>query len=252
MEPEDASADRLDERTRSSLVQIQVLADVAAQLVARGKAEYLGDTMLWLAGEAILRRLDDAVSGLDESFLDRHPEIDWAAMCMARDIGSEVGEHHDAYWGFMRIRLAPEVARVARILRDWETRPLAHPVGPVASLADPPLTAGSRPGGGGCGPGPSREFRELVERLDDWAASASAPDDNGPIHLVMPGGRRIEIVLSADDLADMMVLVATVDGALLNIKDGVRGMPDEAPYLVYGTNYLLEARTSSPRDARAD
>ena len=89
------------------------------------------------------------------------------------------------------------------------------------------------------------EFRQLVERLDDWVESARAPSDDGPIDLVLPGGRRVRIVMTADDLAEMYVVVGTFDGALFSVMESVRDLPDDAPYLVYGHNYLLEPRTGT-------
>lgn len=242
--PNEESLPALDDRTRFALAQIADFADAGARLVARGQVAYGNDAMLKLAGEAIMRRLNDAVSRLDGAFLAAHPTIDWTAMTATRDIGAAAGGRYDEYWHFLATRLPTEVLKVHRILSDWASRP--PPFRPGVTSVGQPDEATVAPSGNVEQVAVAiddENFRQLVERLDDWAANAFAPNNDGPIDLMLPDGRTVRIVMSADDLSDMLVVVGTLDGALVSVMEAVRNLSDHTPYLVYGAHYALEPST---------
>jgi uncharacterized protein with HEPN domain len=105
-----------DERSYFALGQIQDFAGAATQLVSRGREAYLCDPMLRLAGEAIMRRLDDAVSRLDATLLDEHPSIQWAQLTMTRAISDGPGGHYDAYWRYLETGLPLDARKIGQIL----------------------------------------------------------------------------------------------------------------------------------------
>lgn len=230
----------LDQRTIRALTQIVDFAGAGAQLVDRGPDAYVHDPMLRLACEAIMRRFDDAVSQLDELFLAAHPSIDWAGLTMTRNLGRGPGGTYDDYWEFLETCLPVEIRKVKRILDEWWSRPLPASLGsevkahPLAVSAPHHLDKGT-----GSAPINDDDFRRVVERLNDWAESATAPGDEGPIDVVYPSGRLVRIVLSAADLSDMLVVSGTIDSALLSVMDSLRKLPDDTPYLVYSNNYIL-------------
>jgi hypothetical protein len=235
---------QLDERTRLALGQIADFAAAGAQLVTRGREAYAEDPMLRLAGEAIMRRVEDAVSRLDGAFLAAHSSIDWPAMTMTRHLSNGPAGDYGEYWEFLEARLPVEVRKVTRILDDWWPRPL--PARQDGSVNDDPLRGAAPPSsdrGQSAGLIDDEDFRQLVERLNEWAGSASAPSDDGPIDVVFPSGRAVRIVMTADDLSDMLVVSGTIDGALHGFMESLRQLPDDTPYLVYGNCYSLVPST---------
>ncbi|WP_426244602.1 hypothetical protein [Nocardioides sp. LHG3406-4] len=230
----------LDERTISALGQIVDFAAAGAKLVRRGHEAYGHDPMLRLAGEAIMRRFDDAVLRLDEAFLAAHPSIDWAALTMTRDLDNSPAGSYVDYWEFLETSLPVEVRKVRHILDDWRSRPL--PAREDDADDDHPLAV-TPPPRVDRGPGPAPidddDFHHVVERLNEWAESATASGDDGPIDVVYPSGRMVRIVMSADDLSSMLVVSGTIDEALFHIMASLRELPEDTPYLVYGNNYTL-------------
>ena len=222
----------LDERTREALAQIQNFGRAATVLVRRGEQAYDSDGMLRLAGEAILRRLDDAVAGLEEDFLAVHPEVDWASMRMVRGIREGGTRGYQEQWGYLSTGLPKDLETIERLVDAWWWRPLPGP----GDGAVPPVVTPR-----GAGEVRDADFRALVQRLDAWTVGAYAPGDDGPIDVVLPDGRAVRIVMTARDLANMHVVQGTLDGCLISVACSVRRLPEGLPYLVYGSTYSLES-----------
>jgi uncharacterized protein with HEPN domain len=116
-----------DERSYFALAQIEDFSQVAAQLVGRGRSAYESDPLLRLAGEAIMRRFDDATSRLDATFLAEHPSIRWSDLTMTRNISDGPGGHYDDYWEYLEAGLPTDVPRITQILDAHSRRPRSDP-----------------------------------------------------------------------------------------------------------------------------
>jgi uncharacterized protein with HEPN domain len=77
-----ASADR-DQRAVQDILE---LSDQAARLVARGKAAFESDEILWLAAEALTQRVGEAASRLSQDFQDQHSDVPWRAIRGMRNL----------------------------------------------------------------------------------------------------------------------------------------------------------------------
>lgn len=104
-------------------------ADLAARLVARGRAAYDGDEFLQLAGEAIMHRVGEVVARLDDAFLDEHPEVRWRPMKAMRNL---VAHEYDAVdhaivWTALERDLPREAALVRSILDELSALPGPRP-----------------------------------------------------------------------------------------------------------------------------
>ena len=75
-------------RVRDTLLDLLEFTDMAARLVARGRAAYDGDEALRLAAEAITHRIGEAVSRLSEDFVTDHPQIEWRKVKSVRNIAA--------------------------------------------------------------------------------------------------------------------------------------------------------------------
>ena len=214
---------------KRALWKIQDMGSLARRLVKRGHDAYRQDGLLWLAAEAIMRRLADAVAELDEAFLADHPEVDWAAMRSAEVLGDRPEPGLTILWSYLSTQLPADLRAITVIQDAWSWRPLP---GPADGEPEP---VHDRVGG----PIEDDDFRRAVQRLHEWTAGATAPGDDGPIDVTCPDGRKVRIHMSARDLADMHVVRGTLGGCLLSIAYAVRELLEDVPYLVYGPTYTL-------------
>ncbi len=78
----------------------------------------------------------------------------------------------------------------------------------------------------------------LVGALDDWASVVAA--EAGAIDVLMPGGRRVTIVMTADEWDDMVdVLWGSFDDAVEDVKRTLLGLRAHERFAVY-SQYRLE------------
>ena len=107
-----------DERTQRTLRDFLAFADLGARLVARGRAAFDADEMLRLAAEAILHRIGEAVSRLDSSFTEAHPEVAWRRMKGMRNVIAHDYDlvDHSILWNALESDLPREAAAIARIV----------------------------------------------------------------------------------------------------------------------------------------
>lgn len=73
-------------RTRDVLRDVATFTDMAARLVARGRAAYDRDEMHRLAAEAVAQRIGEAVARLSDDFIADHPDIEWRKIKGMRNV----------------------------------------------------------------------------------------------------------------------------------------------------------------------
>jgi uncharacterized protein with HEPN domain len=102
-------------RVRDTLLDLLEFTDMAARLVARGRAAYEGDEALRLAAEAITHRIGEAVSRLSEEFVTDHPQIEWRKIKGMRDIVTHgyARIDYEIVWNTLALRV-PEIAAFVR------------------------------------------------------------------------------------------------------------------------------------------
>ena len=102
-------------RVRDTLLDLLEFTDMAARLVARGRAAYDGDEALRLAAEAITHRIGEAVSRLSEEFVTDHPQIEWRKVKGMRNIVTHEYARidYEIVWNALALRV-PEIAAFVR------------------------------------------------------------------------------------------------------------------------------------------
>jgi uncharacterized protein with HEPN domain len=102
-------------RVRDTLLDLLEFTDMAARLVARGRAAYDGDEALRLAAEAITHRIGEAVSRLSEEFVTDHPQIEWRKVKGMRNIVTHEYARidYEILWNALALRV-PEIAAFVR------------------------------------------------------------------------------------------------------------------------------------------
>jgi uncharacterized protein with HEPN domain len=100
---------------RDTLLDLLEFTDMAARLVARGRAAYDGDEVLRLAAEAITHRIGEAVSRLSEEFVTDHPQIEWRKVKGMRNIVTHEYARidYEIVWNALALRV-PEIAAFVR------------------------------------------------------------------------------------------------------------------------------------------
>ncbi len=111
-------------RVRDTLLDLLEFTDMAARLVARGRAAYDEDEALRLAAEAITHRIGEAVSRLSEEFITDQPQIEWRRIKGMRNIVTHEYARidYEIVWNALALRI-PEIAVfLRRILsgRDFD------------------------------------------------------------------------------------------------------------------------------------
>jgi uncharacterized protein with HEPN domain len=76
----------LDDRARQALRDIVEFAELAIDLVSRGRAAYDDDVQLRLAAEAIVHRVGEATSRVPEHVVSAHPEIAFRSAKAMRNV----------------------------------------------------------------------------------------------------------------------------------------------------------------------
>ncbi len=118
----DRPADRVistyGQGTYDTLRDVLDFADLASQLVARGRTSYDADVTVRLAGEAICHRMGDAVARLPREFTESHPEIQFSAIKGMRDIiAHQYGEvDYRILWNALFREFPVDATRIAQIL----------------------------------------------------------------------------------------------------------------------------------------
>ncbi|HET7389096.1 MAG TPA: HepT-like ribonuclease domain-containing protein [Nocardioidaceae bacterium] len=102
------------------LRDLLAFADMAARLVARGRAAYDADETLRLAAEAVLHKIGEAVARLPDEFVAAHPEVPWRSMKGMRNIVAHAYEQVDyqIVWNSLERRLPLETQRIRDLLVD--------------------------------------------------------------------------------------------------------------------------------------
>jgi uncharacterized protein len=97
------------------LLDLLEFTDMAARLVARGRAAYDADEALRLAAEAVTRRIGEAVSRLSEEFVTDHPQIEWRKVKGMRNIVTHEYARidYEIVWNALALRV-PEIAAFVR------------------------------------------------------------------------------------------------------------------------------------------
>lgn len=106
------------ERVYDTLCDLLDFAELARDLVTRGKAAYDGDVVNRLAAEAIVHRMGEAVSRLPSAFTAAHPDIEWPLMKGMRTlVAHQYGNvDHDLLWNALSTEVPKDAARIRAIL----------------------------------------------------------------------------------------------------------------------------------------
>ena len=108
------------ERTRRALDDFREFAAQAARLVARGRVAFDEDEMLRLASDALIVKLGEAVTRMDDDFVDEHPEL---PLRLIKDMRNLVAHEYDAVrpglvWNALERELPQVDAAIARLLSE--------------------------------------------------------------------------------------------------------------------------------------
>jgi uncharacterized protein with HEPN domain len=111
-------SERHGDRVRDTAIDLVEFGRMAARLVARGKPAYDSDEALELAGEAILRRVGEAVARLPDSFTSDHPAIEWRKMKQMRNIVAHdyARVDHEIVWTALEAKMPEVTAYIERLL----------------------------------------------------------------------------------------------------------------------------------------
>jgi uncharacterized protein with HEPN domain len=110
-----------EERTRQALTDIVCFADEITQyVISLGEQNFYGHRPTQLIAEALLHRIGEAVSRLDDGFVAEHPAIEWQKMKGMRNVvAHEYGFiDYRIVWRTLKDVLPHEVAAIQRILEQ--------------------------------------------------------------------------------------------------------------------------------------
>jgi uncharacterized protein with HEPN domain len=113
-----AGSQPVDDRTAQTLRDLLEFSDMAARLLARGRAAYDADEALRLAAEAVLHRIGEAVARLPEDFVSAHAEVPWRQIKAARNLVAPRYEqvNHGLIWNALEHDLPRNAEQIQRIL----------------------------------------------------------------------------------------------------------------------------------------
>lgn len=120
--PDDDQSDEITAvygyRTNAALLDLLQFAEMAARLVARGRAAYDRDETLRLAAEAITHRLGEAVARLSDEFIADHPQVEWRKIEGMRNIVSHQYAHidYEILWNALADRIPVTADAIRSIL----------------------------------------------------------------------------------------------------------------------------------------
>lgn len=120
--PDDDQADEITAvygyRTHAALLDLLQFSEMAARLVARGRAAYDRDETLRLAAEAITHRLSEAVARLSDEFIAGHPQVEWRKIKGMRNIVSHQYTHidYEILWNALADRIPVTADAIRGIL----------------------------------------------------------------------------------------------------------------------------------------
>ena len=120
--PDDDQADEITAvygyRTHAALLDLLQFSEMAARLVARGRAAYDRDETLRLAAEAITHRLGEAVARLSDEFMADHPQVEWRNIKGMRNIVSHQYAHidYEILWNALADRIPVTADAIRGIL----------------------------------------------------------------------------------------------------------------------------------------
>lgn len=108
------------DKDRRTLLDIIAFAELAEDLVSRGKDAYDADIQLQLAGEAIQHRIGGAVSRLSDEIVEDHTNIRFRTMKKARNL---VAHNYDIVnpeivWNTLALEFPKDAVRIRRMFGD--------------------------------------------------------------------------------------------------------------------------------------
>ncbi len=99
------------------VADIELAAEAAAELIARGKSAWDEDRLLRLAGEAVIGRIADAANRLPEDLKTTLADVPWDDV---RDIRILVDHiYHRIDYGALWQTLEQDVPHLLQRLREW-------------------------------------------------------------------------------------------------------------------------------------
>lgn len=136
----DDSARQVDDRTRSSLSDIVRFAELAQQVVSRGRAVFDSDALLPLAAEAVVLKLGEAITRLPTTFTTAHPEIPFREVRGMRNLMAHRYELVDPtiLWTALSVDIPLLASQMQALLRLGDNRPMTDNT-PDPDFADAPL-----------------------------------------------------------------------------------------------------------------
>ena len=110
-----------EERTRRALTDILGFADEISQYVTSlGEQNFYGHRQTQLIAEALMHRIGEAVSRLDDGFVAEHPAVEWQKMKGMRNVVAHQNDFIDyrIVWRALSDVLPNDVATIQRILEQ--------------------------------------------------------------------------------------------------------------------------------------
>jgi uncharacterized protein with HEPN domain len=106
------------ERVHDTLRDLLDFAELARELVARGKETYDGDVLNRLAAEAIVHRMGEAINRLPPAFTAAHPDVEWPLIKGMRNVvAHQCGNvDHDLLWNALSTDIPHDAAKIRAIL----------------------------------------------------------------------------------------------------------------------------------------
>ena len=111
----------LDDRTRQALTDILGFADEISQYVTSlGEQNFFSHRPTQLIAEALLHRIGEAVSRLQDGFVAEHPAVEWQNMKGMRNVVAHQRGFIDyrIVWRALSDALPNDVAAIKRILEQ--------------------------------------------------------------------------------------------------------------------------------------
>lgn len=109
------------ERTRRALTDLLGFAEEMSRYVtAMGEENFYSDRPTQLIAEALLHRIGEAVSRLDDDFITEHPAVEWQKMKGMRSVLAHESGFIDyrIVWRALRDVLPDDAAAIQRILQQ--------------------------------------------------------------------------------------------------------------------------------------